>query len=69
VTGTIVALFHPRHDKWATHFKLEGAAIIPLTPTGRVTAKLLNLNNQERVDEREDLRLLGFYPDMTQGTT
>ncbi|RLC10665.1 MAG: HNH endonuclease [Deltaproteobacteria bacterium] len=52
-TGDIVALYHPRRDKWTDHFLLSDAQFIPLTQTGRVTVRLLQLNAPERLKERE----------------
>ncbi len=52
-TGKIVPLFHPRQDKWTDHFGLHRAQFIGLTPTGRVTIRLLQLNRPDRVEERE----------------
>src|SRR5438445_2699259 len=42
-TGQIAPLFHPRRDQWPAHFCLLGAQIELLTPTGRVTVRLLQL--------------------------
>jgi len=53
LTNEIAPLFHPRKDAWADHFRLKGAEIEPLTPVGRVTVRLLQLNQSERVKERE----------------
>lgn len=61
-TGNIVALFHPRAHQWSEHFRLNGAYIEPLTPQGRVTARLLRLNDDERVEERARLMQIGHYP-------
>jgi len=36
-TGEIVPLFDPRKQTWDDHFAYEGAEIIGLTATGRVT--------------------------------
>jgi hypothetical protein len=52
-TNALIPLFHPRRDRWADHFRLVGAHIEPLTATGRVTIRLLQLNNPDRVIERE----------------
>ena len=60
--GALVRLFNPRSDRWRDHFRLEGAIIQPLTPTGEVTARLLRLNAAERVMERNLLQHLGRYP-------
>ncbi len=59
-TGQIAPLFHPRRDRWLDHFRLAGAHIEPLTQTGRVTVRLLQLNHPNRVEERELLLRLGL---------
>lgn len=61
-TDEVVPLFHPRRDTWSDHFRLDGAQIIPLTPTGRVTEYLLRLNDPERLARRTILIRLGRYP-------
>ncbi len=61
-TGVLVAFFNPRTEKWEEHFRLEGAIIYPLTPQGRVTVKLLRLNDEKRIHEREQLIKLRLYP-------
>jgi hypothetical protein len=58
----IIPLFNPRQQRWSEHFQLQGSAIHPLTPTGRVTVFLLRLNTPERLEERELLITLGDYP-------
>ena len=52
-TGKLTTLFNPRHDPWAAHFRVAGARIVPLTATGRVTARLLGFNHPARILERE----------------
>jgi hypothetical protein len=59
LTGQITPLFNPRRDRWLDHFSLVGARIEPLTPTGRVTVRLLQLNLPERIEERELMLRLG----------
>ena len=61
-SGSAVRLFHPRLDRWEEHFRLAGAVIEPLTPTGEATARLLRMNARERVIERQALQRLGRYP-------
>lgn len=61
-TGRLTPLFNPRQQKWAEHFRLEGASIEPLTPEGRVTVRLLKFNRIEQIDERRALIVLGRYP-------
>ena len=53
LTGAIEPLFHPRQHRWQDHFELTDGRIEPLTPSGRVTAKLLQINLPERVAERQ----------------
>ena len=50
--GAIVPLFHPRKDRWPDHFRFDGTRIVPLTPTGRATARLLGFNSDARLSER-----------------
>jgi hypothetical protein len=53
-TGAVVALFNPREDAWDYHFVGRGGEIVGLTPTGRATARLLNMNANRRVELREE---------------
>lgn len=56
-TGAFSFLFNPRIQRWAEHFVLEEFMVVGLTPEGRTTVSLLQLNSDERVAERQ--RLLG----------
>lgn len=61
-TGAVVALFNPRQDEWPQHFLIdENGLVVPLTPIGRVTVRLLQLNTQQRVEERRLLLLAGVF--------
>ena len=53
-TQKIVLLFNPREDVWQDHFVLQGGEIVGLTPTGRATVRLLNMNAPHRVELREE---------------
>ena len=33
-TGQLTPFFNPRTQRWAEHFRLDGARIVPLTPEG-----------------------------------
>lgn len=59
-TGRVVPLFHPRRDRWADHFRLDGARIESETATGRATIRLLQLNRADRIAERELLIVAGM---------
>lgn len=54
--GTFSFLFNPRPQKWSSHFTLERLNLIGLTPEGRTTVKLLQMNSDERRSERQRLR-------------
>ncbi len=60
-TGDIVSLYHPRKDRWAEHFQLRAAELVPLTPTGRATIRGLRLNDSARVEERRLLTMARMY--------
>lgn len=60
-TGKFVLLFNPRTQVWDDHFALDGAHIVALTPEGRVTVALLQLNHHDRVQERQILIEAGLY--------
>ncbi len=47
-----VPLFNPRKGLWQDHFIMGGFVIEPLTAEGRVTARLLRLNIDQRLAER-----------------
>jgi hypothetical protein len=54
-SGLIVPLFHPRRDAWTSHFAARvvteeppGVTITGLTPTGRATVHVLDLNDNFR---------------------
>ena len=61
-SNAVVQLFHPRRDRWAEHFALDGARILGLTPMGRATVFLLQLNSEERVRVRHRLQQAGRFP-------
>lgn len=55
-TGAVAALFDPRRQSWDAHFACDGARVIGLTPTGRATARVMNMNALARVELRSELR-------------
>ena len=60
-TGAFIRLFNPRIDRWEDHFKLREGGITASTEIGVVTARLLRMNEYERVIERRLLQMLGEY--------
>jgi len=60
--GEFTRFFNPRTDRWAEHFRLEQAAIRPLTTVGEATARILGFNDSARLHEREEMIRFGKYP-------
>jgi hypothetical protein len=63
-TGHIAPLFHPRRQVWREHFawSKDATQIIGLTPTGRVTALMLDVNRESLVNLRGALHKMGKHP-------
>ena len=61
-TGAFSMLFTPRAQRWREHFAVHEGIITGLTPEGRTTTRLLQLNTAERVRERQRLAAIGHYP-------
>lgn len=61
-TRELVRLFNPRIDRWADHFSLNGVTIASLTDIGEATARILQLNEGDRILERETLMAIKRYP-------
>jgi hypothetical protein len=53
-TGTVTALFHPRAELWSDHFVIRSGHVVGLTPSGRATVRLLNMNAPRRVELRRE---------------
>jgi hypothetical protein len=48
VDGQLVPLFNPRSQIWAEHFTRRDDQIVGLTPIGRGTVRLLDMNDDDR---------------------
>jgi hypothetical protein len=57
----LVRLFNPRIDDWNAHFFIRGAEIVGLTPEGRATVELLQMNEQRRYLLRQMLSEEGQF--------
>lgn len=64
-SGEFTRFFNPRTDRWAEHFRLEGASIQALTAIGEVTARILGFNDSARIHQREEMIRFGKYPSET----
>ena len=58
----LTRLFHPRTDRWAECFQLHGVRIDPASSVGEATTKLLQINEGNRLRERQVLAEAGRYP-------
>jgi 5-methylcytosine-specific restriction endonuclease McrA len=54
-TQLLTPFFNPRLQQWTDHFCLESANIQALTAEGRVTVKIFQFNEIERLQERQKL--------------
>ena len=56
ISGDRVDLFNPRVDNWLDHFRVEtDGRIIGLTPSGRATVRLLDMNGSPQLELRREL--------------
>jgi hypothetical protein len=63
LTGEIARLFVPREQQWNNHFEVQvNMQISGLTPEGRTTVGVLQMNDGDRVENRQILAELGEYP-------
>ena len=46
-TVRVVPLFHPRAQAWEEHFRGDSARIVGLTPAGRATVRVCNMNSPQ----------------------
>ena len=51
-TGQLVELFNPRTMQWSDHFELRNGVIVGITSCGEGTARLLDMNNPQRLQHR-----------------
>ena len=61
-TGRNTLLFNPRRHKWHTHFRWDGPVLLGLTPVGRTTIAVLEINLIHRVKFRQSLVDEGVFP-------
>lgn len=61
-TEDLTRLYHPRLDRWSTHFSWRGAMLVGLTPAGRTTISVLAMNAAKVVAVRRALIEEGLFP-------
>jgi hypothetical protein len=65
-TKKIVPLFNPRRHTWARHFRWDGPVLAGISPIGRATVIVLEINLDHRVDLRQGLIDEGVFPSATR---
>lgn len=51
-TGVLTPLFNPRTQDWVDHFIWIGVEVHGVTPVGRVTIEVLDMNSSDRLELR-----------------
>jgi hypothetical protein len=62
VTGKSSPLYHPRDDRWASHFRFNSTELVGLTVVGRTTIAAFGLNHPRRRRIREAEQMFGQFP-------
>lgn len=63
MTGEATKLYNPRRQRWDEHFQINpDATLIGISPEGRATIIVLNINEESRVKHRQMAMVLGDYP-------
>lgn len=52
-TGKFNRFYNPRADEWRDHFEFDGFTIVPKTPIGEATCRILRFNDPDRILERK----------------
>lgn len=61
-TSELIRFYNPRVDRWREHFHLNGVLIESLTEIGEATIRILQMNHDEQILERQVLERRGRYP-------
>ncbi len=63
LTRAATRLYDPRQQVWDEHFTIKpDATLSGQTPEGRVTVRVLRMNDEERVNQRLGEMAVGDYP-------
>lgn len=63
LTGNLTRLYHPREQTWNEHFFIQADMRIEgLTPEGRTTVHVLQMNDGDRIENRQILAEIDQYP-------
>jgi 5-methylcytosine-specific restriction endonuclease McrA len=54
ITKELTPLYNPRTQQWDDHFEMNGLLIVGKTSVGRVTVRILQMNDPERIELRRN---------------
>lgn len=68
MTSQRVSLYHPRQQRWRDHFvwSEDFTRVLGLTPIGRASIRVLDLNREGLMNFRMALRAAGQHPPIEQ---
>jgi hypothetical protein len=58
----LIRFYNRRTDRWREHFRLNGVFIEQLTEIGEATTRILQMNHDDQILERQVLNVGGRYP-------
>ena len=58
----LIRFYNPRSDRWREHFRLNGVVIAELTEIGEATIRILQMNHDDQILDRQVLNVRGRYP-------
>jgi len=58
----LIRFYNPRSDRWREHFRLNGVVIVELTEIGEATIRILQMNHDDQILDRQVLNVRGRYP-------
>lgn len=61
-SGNMVAVFNPRQDHWADHFRWSGVIVESKTAIGRAAVAALQMNRPLALAIREEEQRIGRHP-------
>lgn len=61
-TSELIRFYNPRTMRWSEHFRFNGVVIEPLTDIGEVTVRILQMNHDDQILERQVLSRRGRSP-------
>lgn len=60
--GPLIPLFNPRTQDWFEHFEVKKGILEAKTLIAEATIKLLELNRDNKIEERFEMMIADFYP-------